>query len=70
MRTERSCGWMAIVGILGWVMGYLLWLGGGSFSVGLFTRLPSGDVADPGGIGHAMVGTVILVALASLVGMA
>jgi phosphate transport system permease protein len=58
-----------IVGILGWVMGYLIKLGGGSISLGLLTRLPQGDVSDPGGMGHAVLGTLILLGLASVVGI-
>jgi phosphate transport system permease protein len=60
---------LAIVAILGWVVGYLVYLGGSSISLGLFTRVPSGDVADPGGMKQAIIGTLILVALASLAGI-
>lgn len=60
---------VVIIGLLGLVIGYLVWIGGGSISLGLFTRVPSGDVADPGGMKHAIMGTIILIALASVVGI-
>jgi phosphate transport system permease protein len=60
---------VAIVAILGWVLAYIVSRGAGSLSLGFFTRLPSGDVADPGGMRHAILGTLILVGLASVVGI-
>lgn len=58
-----------IVGVLGAVIGYLVWIGGGSLSLGFFTELPTGDPAHPGGMRHAIVGTGVLLGLASLVGI-
>jgi phosphate transport system permease protein len=60
---------VAIVGILAVVTGYLVFKGLGGLSIDLFTRLPTGDPKDPGGMAHAMVGTVILLAMASAVGI-
>jgi len=60
---------VGIVAILGWVMGYLVSIGAGSLSLEFFTRLPSGDVTDPGGMKHAVIGSVILIGLASVVGI-
>ncbi len=60
---------VAIVGILMWVAGYLLKLGAGSLTWGLFTRLPTGDPADPGGMKHAIIGTCLLIAMASAIGI-
>ena len=60
---------VAIVAILGWVLQYLIRLGLPGLSVDFFTRVPTGDVTDPGGMAHALVGTLVLVALASAVGV-
>jgi phosphate transport system permease protein len=60
---------LGIVAILGWVMTFLVSIGAGSLSLGFFTRLPSGDVTDPGGMEHAVIGSVILIGLASVVGI-
>jgi phosphate transport system permease protein len=76
-RRMRSGGMFAmciaaagvIIGILGSVLAYVVSRGAGSLSLDLFTRLPSGDVADPGGMKHAIVGTVILILLASVAGI-
>ena len=37
---------LLIVGVLGWVIGYLASIGASSLSVGFFTQVPSGDVAE------------------------
>lgn len=58
-----------IVGVLGWVIGYLSSIGASSLSVGFFTEVPSGDVANPGGMKHAILGTLALVAMAGLIGV-
>ncbi len=65
------CGVFAvgIVVILGWVLQYLVRLGIGGLSLDFFTRVPTGDVSDPGGMKHAIVGTLVLVAIASIVGV-
>lgn len=51
------------------VTGYLLSIGARSLSWSFFTELPSGDPRHPGGMRHAIEGTAILVALASLIGI-
>ena len=60
---------LGIVGILGLVTGYLVSIGGSSLSWEFFTGLPTGDPQHPGGMAHALIGTTILIALASLVGI-
>jgi phosphate transport system permease protein len=50
-----------IVVILGWVLQYLVRLGLEGLSWDFFTRVPTGDVTDPGGMKHAIVGTLVLV---------
>jgi len=58
-----------IIAILLFVIGYLVWIGVSSLSWEFLTSVPTGDVANPGGMRHAIDGTIILVALASLVGV-
>lgn len=51
------------------VTGYLVGIGIGSISWSFFTEVPSGLPNDPGGMKNAIVGTGILIALASAVGI-
>lgn len=60
---------LAVVGVLVLVTSYLVSIGVGSLSLDFFTRVPSGDVSDPGGMKHALFGTMILLVLASVVGV-
>ena len=60
---------VAIIGLLLWVVGYLFHLGASSFSFSLLTQSPSGDPMHPGGIANGLVGTAVLIALASLFGI-
>ena len=60
---------LLIIGVLGLVVGYLTSIGAGSLSLKFFTEVPSGDVTDPGGMKHAIVGTLVLLGLASVVGV-
>src|SRR4051812_45126380 len=55
--------------LLGLVTGYLLSIGIGSLSWDFFTKLPTGDPDNPGGMNHAIWGTVILIAVASTAGI-
>src|SRR5688572_21061341 len=60
---------LGVVAILILVMWYLTSIGIGSLSWKFFTQVPSGDVTDPGGMKHALVGTGILLLLASCIGI-
>jgi phosphate transport system permease protein len=60
---------VSILALLMLVTGYLAVRGIGSLSAAFFTQLPSGRVNDPGGMKHALLGTGVLVALASLIGI-
>ena len=52
------------------VLGYLLTLGAGSISLDFFTQLPKTDtISDAGGMKQALVGTGILIGLASVIGI-
>lgn len=60
-----------IVGILLLITGYLASIGFKSLSLDFFTRLPIpiGMPNAPGGMANAVIGTLILVALASIIGV-
>ncbi len=58
-----------ILTLLVLVIGYLISIGFKSISWAFFTQVPSGDVADPGGMKHAIAGTAFLIGLASLIGI-
>jgi phosphate transport system permease protein len=59
----------SIIGILLLVTGYLLSLGWSGLSVSVFTQITSGDPMAPGGLKNGLVGQVILIGMASLVGV-
>lgn len=58
-----------IVAVLVLVTGYLVYLGFSSLSWAFFTQDPTGTVQSPGGMRHGIIGTLILITLASLVGI-
>jgi phosphate transport system permease protein len=58
-----------IISLLVLVAGYLLSIGFSSLSWSFFTEVPTGDVVNPGGMRHAIEGTLILVALAAAAGV-
>lgn len=60
---------LAIVTVLLMVAGYLAWIGASSLSWNLLTTVPTGDVANPGGMRHAIDGTIVLVLLAAMLGV-
>ena len=65
------CAAAGIIALLVLVTGYLVSLGASSLSLKLFTELPipPGMQGSPGGMRNAIVGTAILIALASIVGI-
>jgi phosphate transport system permease protein len=61
---------LIILGILGCVTTYLVSIGIHSLSWGFFTEVPTGQATgDVGGMKHALVGTGVLIGLASLAGI-
>ncbi len=60
---------LIIVGLLALVVSYLVSIGSGALNWAFFSELPTGDLNDPGGMRHAILGTVVLLALASLAGI-
>jgi phosphate transport system permease protein len=59
----------ASVGILFFILGYLLWHGGANLSWNFFTRLPAPVGESSGGMANAIIGSGKLLLLASLVGV-
>jgi phosphate transport system permease protein len=49
------------------VLGMLLWRGGKMLSLGLFTNLPPAPLEQGGGFGNAIVGTLIMVGIATVI---
>lgn len=60
---------VGVVMLLVLVMWYLVSIGFGSLSWKFFTEIPSGDVANPGGMKHALRGTLVLLAMGSAAGI-
>lgn len=58
-----------ILSVLVLVTGYLLYLGFSSITWQFFTQNPTYDASNPGGMANALVGTLILIVMASLVGI-
>jgi phosphate transport system permease protein len=58
-----------ILSLLVMVTGYLISIGFSSISWTFFSQVAGGDPQNPGGMLHGIVGTIILVGLASLVGI-
>ncbi len=59
----------AIVLVLTLVAAYLVVKGAGSLTWEFFTGLPTGDPHHPGGMRHAIVGTLVLTVIAAAVGV-
>ncbi len=60
---------ITILLLLGLVIGYIAFIGLKSLSLDFFTKLPTGDPHNPGGMFNALVGTTILIAIAGAVGI-
>src|SRR5688572_25692942 len=60
---------VGVVALLVLVMWKLVSIGAGSLSLEFFTQVPSGDPAEPGGMKQAVLGTLMLLLLASVVGI-
>lgn len=58
-----------IIVLLAVVTGYLVSLGAGGYSWAALTELPTGIPTEPGGLRHAIWGSLILIGLAALVGI-
>jgi len=69
MLTLTGLCALVAVGILFFILGYLLWNGGTSLNLDFFTKLPVPVGESGGGMANALVGTGKLLLIASLVGV-
>lgn len=77
LRKITSTGMLAlcvaacagVIAILALVTYYLASIGAGALSWEFFTEIHSGDVTNPGGMKHAILGTLVLIGLASMMGI-
>jgi phosphate transport system permease protein len=60
---------LVAVGVLFFILGYLLWRGAGSLNLAFFTQLPKPVGEVGGGFANAIVGSAKLLALASAIGI-
>jgi phosphate transport system permease protein len=51
------------------IFGYIVSKGASTLSIDFFTKMPTGDVGPGGGMANAIVGTLILIAIASAIGL-
>ena len=68
MTTLTAACAFVIVGILLLILGYIAWQGVSSLSLQFLIDTPK-PVGEGGGIGNAIVGTLVLLALASVIGL-
>ncbi|HVP48486.1 MAG TPA: phosphate ABC transporter permease PstA [Bryobacteraceae bacterium] len=60
---------LATVLVLFWILGFLLWNGGKSLNLAFFTQLPRPPGETGGGMANAIVGSVQIVLIASIIGI-
>src|SRR5579884_389393 len=58
-----------VIGVLFFILGYLLWNGGRSLNLAFFTKLPKPSGETGGGMANAIVGSAKVLLLATLVGV-
>jgi len=69
MMGVTACCALIVVGILFFILGYLLWHGGSDVNWDFFTKLPKPVGETGGGMANAIVGSLKLILLASIVGI-
>ena len=69
MLTLTGVCTLLAVGVLFFILGYLLWHGGKSLSWDFFTKLPAPVGESGGGMANAIVGSAKLLLLASVIGV-
>jgi len=60
---------LLVVGVLFFILGYLVWNGGSDVNLDFFTKLPTPVGETGGGMANAIVGSAKLLFLASLIGI-
>jgi phosphate transport system permease protein len=58
-----------VIGVLFFILGYLLWNGARSLNLDFFTKLPKPSGESGGGMAHAIVGSGKVLLLATLIGV-
>ena len=69
MLTLTGVAAFSVVSVLFLILGYLLWNGGTSLSLNFFTKLPKPVGETGGGMANAIVGSLKLLFLASVMGL-
>src|SRR5277367_1221633 len=69
MLTITGIAALAVVSVLFFILGYLIWNGGKSLSWNFFTQLPKPVGETGGGMANAIVGSLKLLMLAALMGL-
>jgi phosphate transport system permease protein len=69
MLTLTGVAALAVVSVLFFILGYLIWNGGKSLSWNFFTQLPKPVGEAGGGMANAIVGSLKLLMLAALMGL-
>jgi phosphate transport system permease protein len=69
MLTLTGVAALSVVSVLFLILGYLIWHGGTSLSWNFFTQLPKPVGETGGGMANAIVGSAVLLGLASLIGI-
>jgi len=69
MLSLTSLCALAVMGVLLFILGYLVWNGGSSLSLDFFTKLPKPVGETGGGMANAIVGSLKLLLLASCIGI-
>ncbi len=60
---------LAVVCVLFWILGFLIWNGGKSLNLAFFTQLPKPPGETGGGMANAILGSAQIVCIASLMGI-
>lgn len=69
MLSLTSLCALAVIGVLLFILGYLVWNGGSSINLDFFTKLPKPVGETGGGMANAIVGSLKLLLLASCIGI-
>ena len=69
MLTLTGVAAFGVVCVLFLILGYLIWNGGASLNWNFFTQLPKPVGETGGGMANAIVGSAVLLGLASLIGV-
>jgi phosphate transport system permease protein len=69
MLTLTGLCTLLVLSVLLTILGYLLWKGASSLNIDFFTKIPAPVGQPGGGVANAIVGTLKLLALATLVGV-